>query len=346
MSSQKRKIIINGRFLTQKVTGVQRYARELLAEFEAIAVNYDLEMVIPKKAEVENPLKNIKLVRYGNLFGHLWEQISFARYVRKSKGISLNLCNTAPLFCKKIVVIHDMKVKAHPEYFSWKFNFWYKILFKNTIKKSVAIITVSEFSKAEIIKYYPKVDDNKIFVVYNAWQHFDRIGYDDCVLSKYGLKENNYFFAMSSFEPNKNFKWIAETAQRYPRYTFAIAGSINKKVFKEGLGFDCPDNMKLLGYVSDEEAKTLMRDCRAFLFPSIYEGFGIPPLEAVAAGAKSIIVSDILVMHEIFGDMATYITEDFSLTDNVAEKDYAELLQKFSWQKSAEKLLEVLKRLG
>lgn len=83
----------------------------------------------------------------------------------------------------------------------------------------------------------------------NAWQHYERIAYDENALNKYGLEEGNYYFSMCSLEPNKNFKWIAEEAKENSDAIFAVAGSINKKVFADGLGFDCPENMKLLGYV-------------------------------------------------------------------------------------------------
>ena len=186
-----------------------------------------------------------------------------------------------------IVCIHDVKIKATPQYFSKKFRLWYEILFGNATKRAKKIITVSEFSKSEIVKYF-KVDPDNITVIPNAWQHYERIGYDESALSTYGLEKNNYYFSMCSLEPNKNFKWIAEEARKNADMTFAVAGSINRNVFSEGLGFELPPNMKLLGFVSDEEAKTLMRDCSAFLFPTFYEGFGIPPLEAISAGAHKL----------------------------------------------------------
>ena len=65
----------------------------------------------------------------------------------------------------------------------------------------------------------------------NAWQHYERIGYDEDALSTYSLKKNNYYFSMCSLEPNKNFKWIAEEAKNNADMTFAVAGSINRKVF-------------------------------------------------------------------------------------------------------------------
>lgn len=194
----------------------------------------------------------------------------------------------------------------------------------------------------------PKQD--KVTVIPNAWQHYERIGYDEDALSTYSLKKNNYYFSMCSLEPNKNFKWIAEEAKNNADMTFAVAGSINRKVFSEGLGFELPPNMKLLGFVSDEEAKTLMRDCRAFLFPTFYEGFGIPPLEAISAGAKQVVVSDTQVMHEIFGDGVIYVDPsnyNIELSDfpEISETRISELLKKYSWKKSAETLLKLLQNI-
>lgn len=105
--------------------------------------------------------------------------------------------------------------------------------------------------------------------------------------------------------------------------------------------------MKLIGYVKDEEAKTLMRDCEAFLFPVFYEGFGIPPMEALSAGAKEIIVSDIEVMHEVYENRAIYIDPynyeyDFSeLIKNKKERGNNPLA-KYSWECSAELLYNTL----
>lgn len=334
-----KQIVINGRFLTQRITGVQRYAREICLELDKIIKHNEIIMAVPPETTGIPNYKNIKVVRVGNFHNRLWEHISFPLYVIKQKAISLNLCNVAPLIDPGIVCIHDMKIKATPQFFSKSFLLWYRLLFFNAVKRAKKIITVSEFSKAEIIKYYG-VDEAKITVIPNGWQHFERIAFDENTLVKYSLEKGTYNFALSSLEPNKNFKWIAEEALKNPDEVYVIAGSINKKVFSNGLGFECPDNMKLIGYVTDEEAKTLMRDCKTFLFPSIYEGFGIPPLEAMSAGAKHIIVSDIPVMHEIFGDSVEYIGRT-SIAENINKKD---ILAKFSWSSSAREIFVMLKR--
>ena len=341
------KVIVNGRFLLHKVTGVERYAGEILAELDKIIDWGEVEMAVPPETERMPTYKNIKVVKVGKLHNRLWEHISFPWYVRKQKAISLNLCNVGPLPLPGIVCIHDVKIKARPQDFSKKFLLWYNLLLFNACKRAKRIITVSEFSKKEICKYYGVMPE-KIVVIPNAWLHYERIGYNEDTLKKYGVVKNNYFFSMCSLEPNKNFKWIAEAAKQHPGQIFAVSGSINEKVFADGLGFECPSNMKLLGYVSDEEAKTLMRDCKAFLFPTFYEGFGIPPLEAISAGAKQIVVSDTEVMHEVFGTGMIYIdpagnTPDIDKAISFINKEYREdILKKYSWRKSAQILKDTL----
>lgn len=341
-----KKIIVNGRFLVHRVTGVERYAREILAELDKIVETNEIEMAIPPEVKAAPVYKNIKVVRTGKLTNRLWEHISFPLYVSKQNGIALNLCNVAPLPAPGIVCVHDVKIKATPQYFSRKFLLWYNLLFINAAKRAKAIITVSEFSKSEIVKYY-HVNPDKIHVIYNAWQHYERVGYDETALEKYGVKKEGYYFSMCSLEPNKNFKWIAEVARKTPDQIFAVAGSINEKVFADGLGFECPENMKLFGYVSDEEAKTLMRDCKAFLFPTFYEGFGIPPLEAISAGAKQVVVSDTEVMHEIFGDSVVYVNPNkYELPVVWCEHVDMSIMNRYSWEKSSLQMSKLIQKIG
>ena len=106
-----------------------------------------------------------------------------------------------------------------------------------------------------------------------------------------------------------------------------------------------------MGFVSDEEAKTLMRACKAFLFPTFYEGFGIPPLEAISAGARQVVVSDTEVMHEIFGKGVIYIdpndyTSDLTNLSEISNEQISELLKKYSWKKSADNLLNLLRNIN
>nr|WP_300657345.1 glycosyltransferase family 1 protein [uncultured Acetatifactor sp.] len=342
-----KKTVINGRFLVHKVTGVERYAREIVRELDKIVEQGQIEVAVPPEVNEWPSYQNIAVIKVGRWHGRLWEQLSFPIYVAKLGAISLNLCNSSPLLSPGIVCIHDVKIKAVPESFSRLFLIWYGMLFGNAAKRAKKIITVSEFSKKEIIKYY-KIDGDKIAVIPNAWQHYERIGYDECAVERHHLVKNKYFFSMSSLEPNKNFRWIAEVAKRNPEYIFAVSGLVNERVFSDGLGFECPKNMRLLGYVSDEEAKALMRDCKAFLFPTFYEGFGIPPMEAMSAGAE-VVVSDSEVMHEVYGETVHYINPmDYSIAfSDLLHHDLREeskcVLEKYSWERSAHKLKMVFR---
>lgn len=344
----KPNFFINGRFLTHRISGVERYAREIVNALDEIVLPNQVELVCPPETKDVPKLKNIRVCRVGRLHNRLWEHVSFPLYVRKKKGVSLNLCNVAPLIDPGVVCIHDMMIKTVPYSFNKSFLLWYRLLFGNAVRRAKFIVTVSDFSKAEIIKYY-RISPVKIVVAPNGWQHLNALCFDENALRKYDLERGNFFFSLGSIKPVKNIKWIAEMAFNHPGETFAVAGAINKVVFANGIGFECPPNLKLLGFVSDEEAKSLMRDCKAFLFPSFYEGFGIPPLEALSVGAK-IIVSDIPVMHEIFGDVAAYLDpHDSSIPVIPAKQETDEaartVLEKYSWEIAAKRIYDGLQGL-
>jgi glycosyltransferase involved in cell wall biosynthesis len=307
------KIVINGRFLGMKMTGVQRYAYEIVGALDKLAKQNQFEIAIPFDVKPNIILKNINIVRIGKLKNRFWEHFSLPLYVIRKNATLLNLCNIAPLLKPGIATIHDMKIFAHPEFFSKKFVLWYKFIFRNTIRRSNHILTVSEFSKKEIMRYY-KINQKKIDVVPNAWQHIENTPYDANTITKNDLLKKQYFFSLSSLDPNKNFKWISNIALKNPTQKFVIAGGMNANVFSQKNGFSTPENLRFLGYVNDGEAKALMQNCKAFLFPSFYEGFGIPPLEAMSCGCP-VVVSDIPVMHEIFGDSVHYINPNNSDVD-------------------------------
>ena len=153
---------------------------------------------------------------------------------------------------------------------------------------------------------------------------------------------------MANLLKNKNFPWVLRAARAKPDAVFAIAGGGSLAAEAERLGLADLPNVLYLGYVSDGAAKALMAHCKAFLFPTLYEGFGIPPLEAAACGAPQIIVSDTPCMREVYGPCAAYIdlTTNSGNVDAVtpATAPTAALLEKYSWDKSAERLLQILKK--
>lgn len=338
------KKIINGRFLTQRITGVQRFAHEIIRELDNMVNPDEYKILVPRNIIYKDlKYKNIEIEICGNLVGHLWEQIELPIYVKKNNGQLLNLCNTAPIINPGIVTIHDIQTRVHPEFFNKKFALWYNVMNRFNIKNSEKIITVSEFSKNEIIKYYGVSSEN-INVIYNGWQHMDRIERDESILTKLKIKTEEYILGVSSMNPNKNFKYILGLAKLHPEYKFVIVGKKNSNVFKDG-SVEELKNLTWAGYVSDEELKSLYANAKAFVFPSFYEGFGIPPLEAIACGCKNIFVSNTSCLPEIYMDKANYLNPNMveEIQFNKDKFQEVEVLNKYDWENSAKKIKRIVK---
>ncbi len=346
------KYIIDGLFLTQRMTGTQRYAYEIVRELDKLVKKGEFALVVPRTAKITVEYENIQIIKYGTLNGILWQQISLAKCLIKYNAQGIFLNNVMPIiYSKGVVTIHDVCYKANPNfYLSFRDKMsalWHRFIYWRAVHSKIEIVTVSEFSKSEIIKFY-NADANKINIVYGGCQHMNRIEKNKNTFEKYpALIQNKYYFTMSTLAANKNFKWILYAAKNNPDKVFAVAGGGKLKGAAEASGFASLPNIIFLGYISDEDAKTLMENCKAFLFPTFYEGFGLTPLEAVACGTKNIIVSDTPCMREIYGDFAEYVDPyDLKYKMNSVEKsskNISELLKKYDWKKSAEKLYNVLK---
>ena len=342
--------VIDGLFLTQRITGIQRFAYEITHELDKITEPDRIEILVPQTAEVASDYTNIRMVHYGRHKGILWEQLDYARYARRNSAECICLTNILPLsYPKGFITIHDISYKVNPGFFTSPRDrisaLWHRLNYHRAAKSEMTVITVSEFSKSELMKYY-KIPEERIKVIYNAWQHMERVKASEDTFERYPeLERGKYYFSMATLAPNKNFSWLLHAAANNPDKQFAVAGGGRLKLTAEEEGFTDLTNIHFLGYVSDGDAKTLMAECRAFVFPTLYEGFGIPPLEAIASGAGRIIVSDTPCMREIYADDAEYINPlDYDHADIPEEgrKVSSDILRKYSWKKSAKELENLL----
>lgn len=334
------KIVINGKAFVKKYkTGVQRYCIEILKALDNQISNENIELVVPKYCNIEEKqYSNIKIIKYGKMNINLWEQIELPIYANKQNALIVNLCNTSPLINPGIVCIHDINCIKNKKYYPLIFRNWYKIMMNNSIKKAKRIITVSNFSKNEIEEWY-KIKN--VEVVYNSYEHILRINADENVFDRIKtIKKGKYFFTLGTVQKNKNIDWILNVAKNNQDKTFVISGYMNQNGINLNL-----DNVIYTGYLTDEEIKALMKYCIAYIMPSFYEGFGLPPLEAFSLG-KNIIASDIPIMHEIFEDEIMYI-DPYNYNVKLNELKEAEnrdkILKKYSWEKSANQLLQIIK---
>lgn len=330
-----KKIFINGRFLCQRVTGVQRFAIEIVKKLDEIACgDIDFTIITPEEKYIITKLNliNIKIVNIKGKANYFWEQIKLPHYCKKNKCDDLlNLCNLAPVMYPGSCVIHDIGIIEAPDGFSFKQRFIYKLINKLNIKRYKHVFTVSNTMNKHISKYYKR---NDIITVYSSYQHILQI---EEKKPKIDLPDK-YFFSLGSSNPNKNFKSIIRIAKIHPEYNIIISGGKSKNLAKEKL--EDLSNVKFAGYLSDEEIVYLYKHCEAFLFPSLYEGFGLPPLEALACGCKCVICNDIPVLREIYKDNVLFV--DFDNVNEINIKECNNLNLSYEWKESAVKIYNEL----
>lgn len=349
---KKNRIIINGQFTNRKMTGQERFAYEILSSLDRICKKNEFQLIVPINAWNIPKLENISVIRFGKAKGSLWEQIFLGYYTIRHNALSLNLCSVMPLVKPGIICIHDLSYKVNPSYFTTLYakisQLWHKLQFHFAWMFSPLIFTVSEFSKKQMNSIY-NVDISKIKVIGNGWEHFERIEENPSLLNQYkAVSDKEYFFSLGSLAPNKNIGWVLKIAQKHPQYDFYIAGKSDLKSY--GIDYKGCDNSNVhfLGYISDEEIKSFMRHCKAFIFPSYYEGFGIPPLEALSIGTK-VVAAKTSCLPEIFGNSVYWIDPydtnvdlDVLLKEKV--EDSAHILEKYKFERFAELLYnEIIK---
>ncbi|MBI6183617.1 glycosyltransferase family 4 protein [Serratia proteamaculans] len=349
-------IYINARFLTQDLTGVQRFAESIATALTEI--RSDLVFVSPDGIKRKDVADRLNVVVTGRNKGHFWEQIELPRYL-KSQGspLLINLGNTAPImYAKKISTLHDITYKKFPQSYSMKFRMVYDLLIPRVLKTSLMLLTVSEFSKKEIADFY-KYPIDKLHVIYNASSDFFKNRNVSC--------EELFILAVSSNNYHKNFHGLISAYEKMTselNIKLKIIGGSNGSFSASGAASSemlSSERIEFLGRVSDEELVKLYSSALAFVFPSLYEGFGIPPLEAQACGCP-VLSSKLASMPEVLQESALFfdpmdenqfikalerITQEKELRNELREKGYRNI-ERFSWELSAKKLNAIINSLG
>ncbi|HEY0181296.1 MAG TPA: glycosyltransferase, partial [Rhodopila sp.] len=226
-------VFLNGRFLTQALTGVQRFSSEITTAIDQlVAAGEWPETVVlaPRSGFSGNgrppgDYLRLKLKETGRTRGHLWEQIELPAAARS--GILVNLGNTAPMLagCRQIVVIHDAGVFDTPESYSLRFRAWYKALQRILVRAGAHIVTVSNFS-GERIAARLGLDPASITVVNEGADHMLRVAPDPSVLDRHQLRPRQYAVVVGSRVAHKNLTALNEAATVLQRrgFTVAVAG--------------------------------------------------------------------------------------------------------------------------
>jgi glycosyltransferase involved in cell wall biosynthesis len=286
-----RGVLVNTRILHNSVTGAQRYLNEIRTR---IGPHDTIAPRTPSKG----------------MLGHLWEQGPLALHRRDA--VLWSPANTGPVARRRqVVTIHDMSPVDHPEWFTPRFAAWYKMIVTSVARRAARVLTVSQFSAGRIAELSGRPLD-RIDVAYPGVdpRFFDAAPAE--ALARYDLAGRPYVLIIGTLEPRKNLEraieaWRLAQPKLGPDVVLAIGGGLsNQRIFKDAaLGAEIP-NVRLLGYVDDALLPGLYAGASAFLYPSVYEGFGLPPLEALAAGAP-VVTSRDTVMAEIVGPAALLV---------------------------------------
>ena len=316
--------VLNGRFLTRQATGVDRFATELLRAVHAAGMQAPTALIPhgphgPHGAAATASSRTTAAMAtgpwapraVGRRSGHAWEQIDLPRAAGEQALV--NLCNAAPaLRARQMVVIHDAASAANPGNYTFAFRSWYRVLLSALMRRSRVVATVSCFSADELQRHFgPRsARQGGLEIIGEGGEHILREPADLGIVQRLGLEGRRYVLAVGSRSPNKNFEGVLKALALLPHpdlLLVATGGQASAIFGKTGTLAD--PRLVSAGYVSDAELRALYENAACFAFPSFYEGFGLPPLEAMCCGCP-VVVSRRASLPEVCGDAALYCEPD------------------------------------
>lgn len=335
--------VVNTRSLnTPNHTGVQRYVTNILA-------------ALPAPVQTLSSRPGAGLVE-----AQLWEQGALPHLLRGR--LLFSPANSGPVRLRRqVVTVHDVATLDHPEWFSGRFAHWYRWMLPRVIASAQHVITVSEYSRSRIVALTGADPGKVTSIPLGVDPAFRPPRAEDVsrVVQRYGI-EGRFLLVVGSVEPRKNLQTLFEAwthwTDRPDDLTLVVAGTQGHAF--AGRGFDAlPAACRLIGRVTDADLPALYAGASAFLFPSVYEGFGLPPLEAMACGTP-VISSGATSLAEVVGDAALVVDphDSASMIQAMKRLDEDTTLRRrltnagvrhaarFTWQRTAQATLDVLER--
>ncbi|NDY91628.1 glycosyltransferase family 4 protein [Ideonella livida] len=306
-------IYLNGKFTAQHMTGVQRTASCLVQALDAwLGQREGAEpwvLLCPPGAPVP-ALRHIQVRQVGprGLPLGVWEQTVLP--LAACLGRLVSLSGSAPLLGRaQSNMLHDAAVFDHPQAYTWAFRHWYRLLFRRLARRSRQLFTVSAFSQQRLSARLD-LPPGRLQVLPNGGDHLRRVAADHDAPARLGLDGRPYLLVVGSANPNKNVGLVEAVFRRLPAASelrLVVVGGLNRRVFARQSAEETwsEDRVLRLGPVSDPVLKALIQQACFLVFPSRYEGFGLPALEAMACGCP-VLAARTGAIPEVCGDAALY----------------------------------------
>jgi glycosyltransferase involved in cell wall biosynthesis len=357
-------ILVNGRFLTQHPTGVQRYAAGILDAMDRILEerrDISVRVLSPRLSGARPGWRNIVHVEGGNFQGNLWEQLDLPRL---SRGKML-FCpgNSSPILSllrqqSLVVTIHDLSYSYFPDAYSRSFRIWYNVIIPLAMRNAAAILTVSEAERRSIIDHFPAVAPRIHAVANGGWPDGQATPKNADV-----NRRSDQILYVGSLSKRKNFPVMFEAAVQLSRkrgFRFCFVGGTAATLTASNLTLpgDVAGKIEFLGQIDDlDQLGACYQEAACFMFPSRYESSGLPPAEAMAWGCP-VIASDIPALRERCGDAALYcdpddptsivtaiesMMDDVELRNEYRARGYRRASE-ISWDRCARETLDVICR--
>ena len=363
-------IYVNGRFLQQPITGIQRYGRELLRVWDELidsgeidSEQVTIEVLVPR-TKVDAPrLRHINVRQVGRFKGQLWTQLELP--VQSRDGLLFSPDNLqpllAPLLGPSVVTVHDLTFKLFPQAHTTPFRLLYGLLISNGIRNAKALITSTEAERANILGHYPGARDR--IAVVHLGARSEQLANADQDGNRDVRPTERYILWVGSLISRKNPQGAIDAAvlvNQQMRLPLIVVGSGHRGMQKPEIRIPAnDDSVQFANRVSSsDDVIALYRNAVCLLFPTFYEGFGLPALEAMAHGCP-VITSDIPVMREVCGDAALYcnphdpgdiadkvrmLAENSEMRAQLRRRGLGRARQ-FSWERCARETFEVLRRV-